>query len=82
MKKLKKKIKKRKNDKFRVNLFPYFFYIIHYLIRKINFWDQYAANTQHLDDLLAKNDTTIEELLDDDNIIQELKNLNPRLLNL
>jgi len=39
------------------------------------------VNTQHLDDLLSKDDIPFEEIIDDENVIGELKNLNPRLLN-
>jgi hypothetical protein len=47
----------------------------------LNYWNQFSVNTQHLDDLLAKEDAPLDEVIDDENVIGELKNLNPRLLN-
>ena len=47
----------------------------------MSYWNQFSVNTQHLDDLLSKDNAPLEEIIDDENVIGELKNLNPRLLN-
>jgi hypothetical protein len=40
----------------------------------------FAAHSSRIDDMLNNPETTLEQLLDDDNIITEFKSLNPKLL--
>ena len=49
-----------------------------------SFWNilNYSHQPSHIDDLLSQPDCTLEQLLDDDNILSEFKSLNPKLLEL
>jgi len=49
-----------------------------------SFWSilNFAHQSSQIDELFNNPDLTLEELLDDDNIISEFKSMNPRLLEL
>jgi len=47
-----------------------------------NFWQNYRAqSSQSIEDLLSKPSCTVEQLLDDEDILQEFRNHNEKLLN-
>lgn len=45
------------------------------------FGSELTSRVSEIDNILAKEKFTLEELLDDDNVIEECKNQNPQLLN-
>ena len=46
-----------------------------------NFWQTYRAHgSPSIEDLLSKPDCTVEKLLDDDDVLQEFKTQNQKLL--
>jgi hypothetical protein len=48
-----------------------------------NFWTNYRAqSSQSIEEALNKKDCSVENLLDDDDLIQEFKNHNEKLINL
>ena len=47
-----------------------------------NFWQNYRnQSSPSIEDLLSKPDCSVEKLLDDDDVLQEFKNQNNKLLN-
>ena len=46
----------------------------------MNIWNYISSETTKLEELLEKEDTTLEQVLDDESVISELKNLNHKLL--
>jgi hypothetical protein len=46
-----------------------------------NFWNTYRTGSPSIEELLNKDDCTVEHLLEDDDILQEFKSQNQKLLN-
>lgn len=57
--------------------------LTHFRFLNSNFWQNYRAqSSQSIEDLLAKANCSVEDLLEDDDILQEFRNHNEKLLTL